>query len=377
MGRKAKTYTLPDTVAGGRQTGVVPQSVPPEEQTDTISVIVPCYNIGSLVERSIRSLLAQTYRNLEILLVDDGSTDRTGEICDLYASRDDRIRVIHTENGGPGDARNAGLARVTGSFLTYLDGDDYIEPRMYEYMMGCIRQFGADMAVCRYRMVDGRQEVASADLPAGEEAVYVWDRREALFWLIAEDDRYVVQNAVWNKLCRTDLVRDLRFPLTKYEDILYVTQFMASAERVCYIDKPMHNYVTDRGDSATNTSTIDEILHIQLPSYAERDRFLESIGCHDLVLMHDYMVCKKLLVFYTAAGRDRTGSRADDHRRELEKAIRDLCRDRFDALYSTPVSDPHQRLRMRLFLLHPWFYDRFTELNEGIVLPLRRRLRAG
>ncbi len=369
--------------------------IPPQEQTDTISVIVACYNIEKFVERSILSLQAQTYRNLEILLIDDGSTDETGKICDRYAAGDERIRVIHKKNAGQGAARNTGLGLATGTYTTFLDGDDFIEPQMYDHMLGCIRRYHTDMAICRYRSVyvsdrktEGvrRAENGEAYLEmqgegtvnarVGEDAVCLMDRDETLFWLIAEDDRVVIQNAVWNKLCRTELIRSLRSPIHKYEDILFAAQFVAAANTVCYIDEPMHNYVQDRGTSCMNTSTMNKILTLQIPSYEDRDAFLISIGHEDYAVMHDYMVYKKLLLLYTQARRNLPRAESGPFMSALRQVLRKGCEGRFERLYTTPISDPHQELRMRLFLLHPWFYDRFMDLNDGVVLPLRQRIRA-
>ncbi len=103
-----------------------------EEQTDLISVIVTAYNIGGYIERGVKSVCAQTYRNLEIIVVDDGSVDATGTILDKLAESDARIQVIHEENGGLSHARNTGIARARGNYIGFVDGDDWIDPDMYE-----------------------------------------------------------------------------------------------------------------------------------------------------------------------------------------------------------------------------------------------------
>ena len=99
-----------------------------------ISVIVPVYNVEQYLDRCVCSILNQTYQNLEIILVDDGATDSSGRMCDEYAKRDERIKVVHKQNGGLSDARNAGLAAATGEYIGYVDSDDWIEPDMYEKM---------------------------------------------------------------------------------------------------------------------------------------------------------------------------------------------------------------------------------------------------
>ena len=120
-----------------------------------ISVIVTAYNIEKYLSRCMDSLLAQTYRNLEIILVDDGSTDGTPEICEEYVRKSNKVTVIHKENGGPSAARNAGLAIANGEFIGYVDGDDFIEPDMYQDMLSACLKTGAQIAICSYREVGG------------------------------------------------------------------------------------------------------------------------------------------------------------------------------------------------------------------------------
>ena len=124
-----------------------------ERKEPLVSVIVACCNVESYVRRAMDSCLFQTYENLEILAVDDGSTDDTGKILDTYARKDRRVRVIHKENGGLSDARNAGLQAAGGQFVAYLDGDDFYDPCMIEYLVKAILRTGADIATVRYREV--------------------------------------------------------------------------------------------------------------------------------------------------------------------------------------------------------------------------------
>ena len=113
-----------------------------------ISVIVPVYKVEPYLRKCLDSIAGQTYQNLEIILVDDGSPDSCGSICDEYAVQDKRVRVIHKENGGVSSARNAGLAAATGDWIGWVDSDDWIEPDLYSYMLEKVREYGADIAVC-------------------------------------------------------------------------------------------------------------------------------------------------------------------------------------------------------------------------------------
>lgn len=116
-----------------------------------ISVIVPIYKVENYLNRCVESIRKQTYRNLEIILVDDGSPDACGEMCDRYAQEDSRIRVIHKENGGLSDARNAGIEVATGEYIAFVDSDDWIDDKMYEVLYSTLLKYNADIAECSYR----------------------------------------------------------------------------------------------------------------------------------------------------------------------------------------------------------------------------------
>lgn len=131
------------------------------ENKPLISVIVPVYNVQKYVRKSVESILQQTYKNLEIILVDDGSTDESGKICDMLARSDNRVTVIHKKNGGLSDARNAGLDRATGELIGFVDSDDYIEKNMYEVLEERMRINEADISCCGRYAFNGRSNIKS------------------------------------------------------------------------------------------------------------------------------------------------------------------------------------------------------------------------
>ena len=341
----------------------------------TVSVIIPCYNLGDRIGRCLDSVLAQEYTDLDIIVIDDGSTDGSGEICDRYAAKDGRIRVIHQENAGIGSVRNTGLDTARGELIAFVDGDDLALPHMIRSMVGAMTDNDAQMAVCRYLQAGDKE--AAAAVEKADVRVRVLTRDEALYALVAEDDATVIQNAVWNKLYRRELFfpKDggdiLRYPNHRYEEIVVTAKLIAGCVRVAYIDEPLYVYVTDRTGSIMNSGGLAQLLKEQIPSYWERDGFLVSIGKKELADVHDYIVGKKLLELHTAGRR----SGENEAVRELDGVIRSRYRDRFSEIYDSglPVADPHHRLRMRLFLIHPALYDVFTAVNEGIVMPVRQR----
>ena len=161
-------------------------------EKDLISIIVPVYNVEAYLDRCMESILKQTYKRLEIILVDDGSTDSSREKCDAYAKQDSRIKVIHKKNSGLSDARNAGLALATGDYIGYVDSDDWIEPDMYQSLYDACAEHDAELAVCRYfREYQDRTEAG------GTGKVVPLSRDELLKIYISGNDEYVIYNSVW------------------------------------------------------------------------------------------------------------------------------------------------------------------------------------
>lgn len=189
-------------------------------QRDLISIIVPVYNMEQYLDRCVASILHQTYTDLEIILVDDGSSDSSPSMCDEYARQDSRIKVIHKRNGGLSDARNAGLSVATGSYIGYVDSDDWIEPNMYERMYKACIQNDAQIAVCKYKAV-----FKDRTIDKGSDETVVLSREELLNIYIFEHKKYVIYNSVWSKLFKRELVEDMLFPVGRNsEDIIYTTK---------------------------------------------------------------------------------------------------------------------------------------------------------
>ena len=179
-----------------------------EPKQHKISVIVPVYNKEQYLERGVRSLTAQTWRNLEILLIDDGSRDRSGEICDRLALSDERIRVIHKENEGLVRTWMRGVSEASGEYLNFMDSDDWVEPEMLEDMAGRLTGVGKEIVACDYviEKSGGRQQVVRQKLPPGE---YSGERlkKEVRPYLLGEEERYLFASRCM-KLFSRQLIRD-------------------------------------------------------------------------------------------------------------------------------------------------------------------------
>lgn len=237
-----------------------------EKQTDIISVIVPIYNIENYLEECLNSLVHQTYRKLQIILVDDGSTDRSGEICDKYAEKDSRITVIHKKNGGLSSARNCGMDTATGELITFVDGDDYIDCAAIQSCVTAMKEKQAD--VVEYGIMGRRCD--------SESSVGSYDKEAVLRRLLSSEYDYP-SVAVWNKVYRASLIAKLRFPEGKiHEDTIFSCKVFCKMKKYYFINQEMYFY-RSREDSITHQIfSIRDLDKLEL--YKERTRFLMSYG---------------------------------------------------------------------------------------------------
>ena len=208
-----------------------------------LSVIVPVYNVEAYLPRCIRSIAEQTYANLEVLLVDDGSTDAGGGICDAWAARDSRVRVIHKENGGAGAARNLGMDMARGELLGFVDSDDYLHPKMYEHLYSLMAG-DVDIAECVLVTTD-RDDAPLEDGSAAKTATYT---REAAMRLHIRDEIFCQTPP--NKLYRRKTVENVRFPVGNLiDDEFFTYRAIGSARRLARSDSRMYAYRQQTGSA--------------------------------------------------------------------------------------------------------------------------------
>lgn len=207
---------------------------------ERISVIVPVYRVEKYLPQCIDSLLAQTHRELEILLVDDGSPDQCGKICDEYAKRDARIRVIHQQNRGVSAARNAGLEQATGAYIGFVDGDDWAEPDMFERLYAWIKQERTQIVSCGWLLFEentGRERADRSYEPMRLEY------QEALYFMLRG---IYFEGYVWNKLFDACLFRDnkMRFNESVHlcQDLLFVCHCLHTGASLYYNSEPLYHY---------------------------------------------------------------------------------------------------------------------------------------
>lgn len=210
-----------------------------------ISVILPIYNVEKYLRRAVDSVRNQTYKNLEIILVNDGSSDGCKNICDELALEDRRIKAIHKENGGVSDARNCGLANATGDYITFVDPDDWVYPCMYEYMMDAIRENQAEIAMCSYQIEEEGKELYGQKYDFGKKEKFVSLSREQAQQIYFSGTKKATEGCVlWNKIIKADLYSEISFPLNRIqEDESTTFKLMYWANGIVYTKAPYYVYM--------------------------------------------------------------------------------------------------------------------------------------
>lgn len=197
---------------------------------DLISVIVPVYKVEAYLDRCVQSIVDQTYTNLEIILVDDGSPDRCPQMCDEWAKRDSRIHVIHKENGGLSDARNAGMQAASGTYIAFVDSDDWIGHAFVENLYTAAAENDCDVVGCAFQMTD---QSDCEEIAPDAKLLRIVNRDTAVGDLI--DDR--IRQVVWNKLYKREIIQNIPFAKGKlHEDEFWSYQVLAQTNRYAEID---------------------------------------------------------------------------------------------------------------------------------------------
>lgn len=226
---------------------------------DRISVIVPVYNVGRYLKRCLDSIQQQTYKELEVILIDDGSSDDSGAICDEYVDTDSRFHVIHQANGGAAAARNRGLENCHGQYIMFVDGDDYIAPTMCETLLHYLKTAEADISICGIYFIDVKEHARVSSFHGARTC------RTISGWTAMKE--YFVKNqiatVVWNKLYISELfqgVNGIRFPEgERFEDHFVTYRLLYQAKRVAVINEPLCFHVNREG-STTHELKTDDIL---------------------------------------------------------------------------------------------------------------------
>ncbi len=201
-----------------------------------ISIIVPVYNVEKYLNKCLDSILAQTFEDYELLLIDDGSSDKSGNICDEYEKKDKRVKVFHKENGGLSSARNAGIDAACGEYIGFIDSDDYIDNDMFEILYNSLIENHADISVCGvYDCYNDRIERNNVD-----GKLYVFSDQDALREVLYGKR---LQAFAVNKLYKKEVFNEMRFPVGKiYEDSFLIPSIFANSEKIVLVSVPKYYY---------------------------------------------------------------------------------------------------------------------------------------
>lgn len=285
---------------------------------EKISIIIPVYNIENCIARCIESVIGQSYKNLEIILVNDGSTDRSGDICDYYT--DERIKVIHKENNGLSSARNAGLDIATGDYIMFLDGDDYISGDMCRILYESLKENSADMSVCSINNIYETGEPIDDFNDASPITGKTLTRPEYYRQLLRGGNWYYI--VMWNKLFKKSLFQGLRFPVGKiHEDEFLIHRIVDRCTTISTVTDRLYYYIQRKG-SITNKSYSPRRLDV-MEALFERERFyIQNKVDDDIVAAHLVASIRVLWATYERA--DMCDEAFIKRYRILHKECRDL-----------------------------------------------------
>lgn len=266
---------------------------------DLISVIVPVFKVEQYLEKCVNSIINQTYKNLEIILVDDGSPDRCPEMCDNFAKKDKRIKVVHKQNGGLSDARNAGIDKSTGNLLMFVDSDDYLELNAIEILYNNLVQTNADISFSDFAFVYDDDE----GIHNYENKIEVYSKEEVI-------QRFALKGAVyftvaWCKLVKREVLGNIRFPVGKlHEDEFTTYKIMFNASKIVRSSCTLYRYL-QRSGSIMQSKTDKNHLHIfeasveRLKFYKENafDEYAEFATNYLMTIVYPYMFLQASRMF--------------------------------------------------------------------------------
>ncbi len=307
-----------------------------------ISVIVPVYNVESCLGKCLDSILEQTYRDFELLLIDDGATDSSGDICERYAKTDERIKVFHKPNGGLSDARNYGIERASGDYLTFIDSDDYIIANYLEVLYKMATENNAEISAVSCEEVYD-MDAPTAPVKCGK--VNVIDAEETMRRMLIRSPFGV---SAWAKLYKRELFAELRYPVGRlYEDMLTTPYVVAKCSKIAYTDTKMYMYY-QRSGSITNKpvserdlqafSGLEQIAGFMDKNYPSVHEAMESRYIDDTLN----------LIFHRAVWQDDYLKYANE--------IRKRDRDKWAKGLKNPYVSKGRKIQLLMLLISPKLY---------------------
>ena len=294
---------------------------------DLISIIVPVYKVEKYLDKCVESIVNQTYKNLEIILVDDGSPDNCPKMCDDWAKKDKRIIVIHKENGGLSDARNAGMKIASGEYIAFVDSDDWIDNEYIQSMYEVAKKYDSKFVACNIRLTDELGNSLKDEKNTGN--VYQWSAHDTF-----KDHWEKFRATAWNKLYKKNLLDNECFKVGKFhEDEFFTYKIVDKAENVAYIDKTLYNY-RQRSQSIMTTFSIKHLDALE--AYYDRIVLMKE-KYPDLYVKDKSVFCWTCVNFYIQFMQDNVleaMSQIKTMRKKLKFSLKEIFSCKFkDAIY--------------------------------------------
>lgn len=300
---------------------------------ELVSIVIPIYNMGGSIEGCLKSVMAQDYTNIEIILVDDGSKDNSLEVCKNIALSDKRIKVIHTENRGSGPARNTGIDNASGKYVYFPDADDYIEPNSVSVLVNAMEQGDYDVVVFGFKNVNPKGETV-AEKTYEDESFNAEDLRQNYSECMGYMGKWGIQGAPWNKFFRMSLIKENKIgypPLRRHQDEGFIGRYMCYARKVRFIPNVLYTYYTNDLKKEWDKYPLDYIDAVMGLYKVRQETILKwneaDIATHDMIT-YEYL-CNAIkaaeLSFSRKAGLKNSKSRKARIKEITEKAkIEDL-----------------------------------------------------
>ena len=320
--------------------------------TPLISVIVPVYRVEEYLERCVKSILFQTYKNLEVILVDDGSPDQCPAICDACAEKDARVKVIHQENKGLSGARNAGIDAAFGEYLAFVDSDDYVSPHFIEELYQLLKDTGCAIGQCRFSYVKGEGLVEE-----GDSAFCIYRGESLMEQLYGPEEKATCFVVAWNKLYRAELFKEtgIRYPEGRiHEDETTTYRLFHEAKKLAFLDRALYGYYTENGGSITSVFSAKRLQW--LTAHEERIAFFKKNGYEKLLPAAYRKLCDACITFYfrcTEQVKD-----AEELKKELRKRLETYRANGAAWIAALPLKT---RMGYELFSMSPGLYAKMLQ----------------
>ena len=317
-----------------------------------ISIIVPVYKVEKFLRKCIDSILCQTFTDFELIMVNDGSPDKCGVICDEYMGKDSRIKVIHKQNGGPSSARNLGINTARGEYIGFVDSDDFIHQKMYEVLYTQAQRHSSDLVICDVFKVDKGDFSKFNSINISSKSIQNYNKIQALYQLYLNSPGIFVYPV--NKLYKRELFDEIRYEEGRiFEDEFIIHEIIYKCEKVTFIPCKLYVYVQRKNSIVNSKYTTKKFDKV----YAHNDRvdFLKGVGENDLyhIALKNYM--DYFLWNYFVAQKNLMN--VDHQLRTLKKTFNN----KLFSLIKNPLISKKQKIMLVLFCLKPSFYGLFIK----------------